>query len=70
MTYRKKLIEAALPLEAINAASARVTRHCEEPKPRAKRGGQRRSTATPATSTRSEVLAVATSNLATEEIEL
>ena len=30
MPYRKKLIQVALPLEAINAASARVTRHCEE----------------------------------------
>ena len=27
---RKKLIEVALPLEAINAASACVARHCEE----------------------------------------
>ncbi len=30
MIYRKKLIEVALPLEAINKASARETRHCEE----------------------------------------
>jgi len=57
-------------LEALRNMSGDQTRHCEEPKPRAKCGGQRRSTATPATSpatstrggTRSGVLAVAISS--------
>ena len=31
MTYRKKLIKVAVPLEAINAGSAREPRHVRRP---------------------------------------
>ena len=63
MTYRKKL-QVALFLEIINTASTRVARHCEEPKPRAKRDG--RCPLCHCEERSDEAI----SNLATEEIEL